>query len=216
MYLEIEELKQYNVKALYTYKGTSLEDLNLDKYIMYDKQLHSNKVLSTDETIDFSSGDGIITNKINIPIITRSKDCVSIFLFDKEKRVIGNLHSGWRGTLSSIITSGINKMISMYNSNPKDIILVILPSIRKCCFEVDSDVYNLFKEKYPNNKYYTKKDNKYLISMQDIIKDDAIKLGILESNMIDTNICTLCNKDKFNSHRNKDNELNYALIMMEK
>ena len=108
MYLEIEELKKYNIIGLYTYKGTSLEDLNLDEYITYDKQIHSNRVLSTKETSVFHEGDGIITDETNLPIITRSKDCVSIFLFDKENRVIGNLHSGWRGTLSSIIKEGIN------------------------------------------------------------------------------------------------------------
>lgn len=213
MYLEIEELKKYNIVGLYTYKGTSLEDFHLDKYITYDKQIHSNKVLSTKETNSFINGDGIITDEINLPIITRSKDCVCIFLYDKEECVIGNLHSGWRGTLFSIITSGINKMISIYHSKPENIIMVILPSIRKCCFEVDNDVYKLYKEKYPDDKYYSKKDNKYLISMQDIIKDDAIKLGIKEENIIDTNICTLCNHDKFNSHRNKDNELNYAVLI---
>lgn len=213
MYLEIEELKKYNIIGLYTYKGTKLEDLNLDNYITYNKQIHSNKVLSTSETDNFLEGDGIITDKKNIPIITRSKDCVSIFLYDKENSVIGNLHSGWRGTLSSIITNGINKMISIYNSKPENIIMVILPSIRICCFMVDSDVYNLYKEKYPDKKYYKKKDNKYLISMQDIIKDDAIKLGIKKENIIDTKICTLCNHDKFNSHRNKDDEVNYAVLI---
>ncbi len=213
MYLEIEELKKYNIIGLYTYKGTKLEDLNLDNYIMYDKQIHSNKVLSTKETDVFLEGDGIITDEENVPIITRSKDCVCIFLYDKENGVIGNLHSGWRGTLSSIITSGINKMMDIYSSRPEDIIVVILPSIRKCCFMVDSDVYELYKEKYPDDKYYQKKDNKYLISMQDIIKDDAMKLGIMEYNIIDTKTCTLCNNNIFNSHRNKDNELNYAVLI---
>ena len=46
-----------------------------------------------------------------------------------------------------------------------------------------------------------------------IIKDDAKKLGIKEENIIDNNICTLCNRKLFNSHRNNDIELNYALII---
>ena len=112
MYLEIEELKKYNIVGLYTYKGTSLEDFHLDKYITYDKQIHSNKVLSTKETNSFINGDGIITDEINLPIITRSKDCVCIFLYDKENRVIGNLQgkvTDQYNAQNSIIDSWFNK-----------------------------------------------------------------------------------------------------------
>lgn len=205
-----------NIECYYTYKGYTLEnlikDLNIDNYYIL-KQIHSNKVFDITNIPKNYEGDGLITNKSNIALVTKSKDCNSIFIIDTKNKIIGNIHSGWKGTLKSIITITINQMKEKYNSVPKDIKIVFNPSIRECCFEVDNDVYDLFIKKYKDKSYYQKVGNKYLINLVKIIKDDAKKLGIKEENIIDNNICTLCNRKLFNSHRNNDIELNYALII---
>ena len=205
-----------NIECYYTYKGYTLEnlikDLNIDNYYIL-KQIHSNKVFDITNIPKNYEGDGLITNKSNIALVTKSKDCNSIFIIDTKNKIIGNIHSGWKGTLKSIITIAINQMKEKYNSASKDIKIVFNPSIRECCFEVDNDVYDLFIKKYKDKSYYKKISNKYHINLVRIIKDDAKKLGIKEENIIDNNICTLCNRKLFNSHRNNDIELNYALII---
>lgn len=205
-----------NIECYYTYKGYTLEnlikDLNIDNYYIL-KQIHSNKVFDITNIPKNYEGDGLITNKSNIALVTKSKDCNSIFIIDSKNKILGNIHSGWKGTLHSIITIAINQMKEKYNSVSKDIKIVFNPSIRECCLEVDNDVYDLFIKKYKDKSYYQKVGNKYLINLVKIIKDDAKKLGIKEENIIDNNICTLCNRKLFNSHRNNDIELNYALII---
>ena len=205
-----------NIECYYTYKGYTLEnlikDLNIDNYYIL-KQIHSNKVFDITNIPKNYEGDGLITNKSNIALVTKSKDCNSIFIIDTKNKILGNIHSGWKGTLKSIITIAINQMKEKYNSASKDIKIVFNPSIRECCFEVDNDVYDLFIKKYKDKSYYQKVGNKYLINLVKIIKDDAKKLEIKEENIIDNNICTLCNRKLFNSHRNNDIELNYALII---
>lgn len=205
-----------NIECYYTYKGYTLEnlikDLNIDNYYIL-KQIHSNKVFDITNLPKNYEGDGLITNKSNIALVTKSKDCNSIFIIDTKNKILGNIHSGWKGTLHSIITIAINQMKEKYNSASKDIKIVFNPSIRECCFEVDNDVYDLFIKKYKDKSYYQKVGNKYHINLVRIIKDDAKKLGIKEENIIDNNICTLCNRKLFNSHRNNDIELNYALII---
>ena len=205
-----------NIECYYTYKGYTLEnlikDLNIDNYYIL-KQIHSNKVFDITNIPKNYEGDGLITNKSNIALVTKSKDCNSIFIIDTKNKIIGNIHSGWKGTLKSIITIAINQMKEKYNSVSKDIKIVFNPSIKECCFEVYNDVYDLFIKKYKDKSYYKKISNKYHINLVKIIKDDAKKLGIKEENIIDNNICTLCNRKLFNSHRNNDIELNYALII---
>ena len=205
-----------NIECYYTYKGYTLEnlikDLNIDNYYIL-KQIHSNKVFDITNIPKNYEGDGLITNKSNIALVTKSKDCNSIFIIDTKNKILGNIHSGWKGTLKSIITIAINQMKEKYNSVSKDIKIVFNPSIRECCLEVDNDVYDLFIKKYKDKSYYQKVGNKYHINLVKIIKDDAKKLGIKEENIIDNNICTLCNRKLFNSHRNNDIELNYALII---
>ena len=190
-----------NIECYYTYKGYTLEnlikDLNIDNYYIL-KQIHSNKVFDITNIPKNYEGDGLITNKSNIALVTKSKDCNSIFIIDTKNKILGNIHSGWKGTLKSIITIAINQMKEKYNSASKDIKIVFNPSIRECCFEVDNDVYDLFIKKYKDKSYYKNISNKYHINLVKIIKGDAKKLGIKEENIKGNNICTLCSRKLFN------------------
>jgi len=147
-------------------------------------------------------------------MIIKVADCIPILLYDKENKVLALVHSGWKGTLSNITIKTIQKMISIYNSKKENIQVVIYPSIRQCHFEVDIDVYTLFKNKINNiDKYTIKNNNKYYIDMQSIIKDNLKQIGI--NNIIDTNICTYCNKDKYHSYRyNHTDKRNILLAMI--
>ena len=177
-----------------------LSNLNLNKYYEL-KQIHSDIIHIVDNNYNIPlDGDALITKDINKPIIIKVADCIPILLYDKENKVISVVHSGWKGTLLDITSKTIEKMENIYNSKPNNIYAYIYPSIRKCHFEVEYDVYKQFKDNIKNiDKYTTKKDIKYYIDMQSIIKDKLTKLGI--NNIIDTNICTYCNHVKYHSYR---------------
>ena len=191
-----------------------LKELKLNYY--YEaKQIHSNIVKIVDDNyINKSEGDSLITNLPNKPIIIKIADCIPILLYDKENKVIAVVHSGWKGTLQSITTNTINTMITNFGSKKENIYVYIYPSIRKCHFEVEHDVYSLFKNKFNNiDKYTSKKDIKYYIDMQSIIIDELKELGI--NNIYDTNICTYCNHDKYHSYRyNHTDKRNILLTMI--
>ena len=114
-------------------------------------QKHTNNVQIVDETnINnyFDNTDGLITNLKNVALATSLADCQGILIYDQNKRVIGNVHSGWRGTLKRIVINAIHLMEEKFNSNPADIEIYICPSILKCCFEVDKDVEILFRNEF--------------------------------------------------------------------
>lgn len=191
-----------------------LTKLNLDNY--YEtKQVHSNIVHIVDNNyINKSIGDALITNIPNKPIIIKIADCVGVVLYDKENKVLSVVHSGWKGTLENITNKAVEIMIDKFNSKKEFISAYIYPSIRKCHFEVEEDVYTLFKNKIKNiDKYTTKSGIKYYIDLQSIIKDNLINLGI--TNIIDTNICTYCNNDLYHSYRyNHTDKRNILLAMI--
>lgn len=185
--------------------------LNLDyTKVIKPHQTHTTNVEIVNEVKTLENVDGLLTNKAGLTLLTTSADCISLLLYDPIKKVIGSIHSGWRGTLAGMCKTAINKMIQGFNSNSEDIICCICPSIRKCCFEVDEDVKNLFYEKYKN-----------LPEIKDIIIKDEIKegkqkykidtvkinicllkdLGLKEENIIDSNICTVCHSNEFHSYR---------------
>lgn len=149
--------------------------------------------------------DGIITNQKNIILSTTNADCILFLIFDPVHKAIANIHSGWRGTLQEIIIKTIKQMQANYQSNPKDIICCICPSIRKCHFEVDKDVKDLFYNKFNYlsniNDIIEQKNNKYHIDTILLNKTLLLKLGLKEENIIDSNICSVCHQDQINSYR---------------
>lgn len=196
------------------------------KNIVKASQAHTDNILNIDsvnsnEIIDINiKSDGLITEKKEIVLATTNADCILLLMFDPIKKVIANVHSGWRGTIQEISVKTIKKMIKCYGCNPKDIIVCICPSIRKCHFEVDKNVYELFYKQFGKlentDKFITKKGEKWYIDTVLINKIILKNIGILEENIEDCGICSVCNKDKVHSYRAEG--ANYglatALIML--
>ena len=158
---------------------------------------------STIDTINLS--DGLITNKSKLILATTNADCILLLFFDPVKKVIANVHSGWKGTLQKISQKTVNKMSKIYGCNPKDIIVCMCPSIRKCHFEVEKDVKDMFYDQFNNleniNSFIIKKDDKWLIDTILINKIILKQAGILEQNIEDSGICSVCNKEIIHSYR---------------
>lgn len=191
------------------------EKYNIDKYYELT-QIHSNIINVLDNNyINKTKGDAIITNKKNIPLVIKTADCIPILLYDKENKVIALVHSGWKGTLNNIVIDTLNKMINKYNSKKENIDVYLYPSIRKCHFEVEYDVYTQFKNKIKNiEKYTTKKDIKYYIDLQQIVIDNLKQNGI--NKIYDSKVCTYCNHDIYHSYRyNHTNKRNYLLVIID-
>lgn len=186
------------------------------------KKNNSDKVNFQQE--EYKSTDGLITNKENIALATTNADCILLLLFDPIKKVIGNVHSGWRGTLQRISVQAVEKMKKDYNCNPADIICCICPSIRKCHFEVHADVQELYSKEFKKlNKIeelitVIPNENKWKIDTVEINKIILIQAGLKKENIIDCGICSVCNSDLIHSFRvEKENYgLGTAIIELKK
>lgn len=169
---------------------------------------------------EYTETDGLITNERNIMLATTNADCILLLFFDPVKKVIANVHSGWKGTVQRISTETVKKMIEIYKCNPQDIICCICPSIRKCHFEVRRDVYELFYNEFKELKdienIITKKENedKWLIDTVKINQIILEEIGLKKENIIDSGICSVCNSSKIHSYRAEKEGygLNTALI----
>lgn len=186
--------------------------------VVFSSQTHKDKIYKVTKK-DIGKGllkesdiygfDALITNEPEIVLTTFYADCVSIFILDPIKKAIGIAHSGWKGTVLEIGKKTILKMKEEYNTNPKDLIVGIGPSISKCCFQVDLLVVEQFKNAIPFSEKYIFNDNeegKYKIDLQNIIKESILTTGVLEQNIEISGLCTMCNSDIFFSHRVMGNE----------
>lgn len=185
---------------------------NLRKVIR-PHQSHTNVVkIINEDNIDeeLYDVDGVITNLKGVALTTSVADCQGILLYDKKNNVIGNIHSGWRGTLSRISTNAINLMKETFNSSPSDIEVYISPCIHKCSFEVDEDLKNDFEKEFNDIditdiiiKGEIKEDKqKYFIDTVELNKRVLINLGIKKENIESSELCSVCNSELIHSYRN--------------
>lgn len=174
-----------------------------------------NKDLPDFHEQEYKDTDGLISNQKNLAICTTNADCIVLMMYDKNKKVIANVHSGWRGTVQHVAAKTIDKMQEIYSSDPKDIICCISPSIRACHFEVDEDVKNIFNKSFQNmNESIEKHNDKWHIDTVKINIDMLKEKGLRQENIIDSKICTVCNSNIIHSYRgsNKTNGLEMGII----
>ena len=172
-------------------------------------QKHTNNILKvtsedkgkgTTKEKTYGDIDGFITNVPNIILTCVFADCVPLYILDPINKAIGLSHSGWKGTYNNIAKSTIDMMKREYNSNPKDLLVAIGPSICASCYEVSEDLWEDFYEKY-NDNVAIKKGSKYYLDLWTANKINFLNEGVNPTNIDITNVCTYCNPDLFFSHR---------------
>lgn len=186
------------------FKTFSKDEFNLTN-LTRNSQIHSSIVNKIDEKnigqrID---GDALITNVKEVPLLILTADCVPVVIIDPKNKAVGVAHAGWRGTYDKICKNTIDEMIKNYKSNPEDLICVIGPSIGPCCYEVSKDLVEKFNTNLANHagEFDIIKDDKYFLDLWKINELTLKDCNVKDKNIINLQICTNCNHDKFYSYR---------------
>jgi polyphenol oxidase len=155
-----------------------------------------NQTHSTNIKFDQNSGseaDGIVTEKINFAAAVLTADCVPIVICDRNFNKVGAIHAGWRGLLNGIVESG-------FECFSQQSYYVIGPHISQPVFEVGSEVYQMFCDKYEHsNVYFERKGERYLFNMKGLIAEIARKKSMIP--IADIDACTFNSSDLFFSYR---------------
>lgn len=222
-------------KALEGYEKVIKELGGSIENVVKANQTHSKNVAIVKEKLtlggpdidneEYKDTDALITAKKDFLLSTTNADCILILIYDKTNNIIANVHSGWRGTTKQIVKVTIEKMIEEYGSEAKDFICAFAPSIRKCHFEVDREVKEIFEKEFSEfsklqlEKIITKQDGKDKWNIDTILINKIIlkNLGIVDENIIDSNICSVCNCNQIHSYRAEKEgyKLNTAVIKLD-
>jgi len=171
-------------------------------------QVHSCDIVECHQSGEFQDIDGVLTNNEELVLSIQVADCIPIFIFDSRTNLIGLVHAGWRGVSKDIVKSIADKLERL-NSDLKDVIVLLGPSIRQCCFEIGPEVAKLFDEKYQIKG----KGDRSLLDLQGHVIDQFIKKGFSEDQIIDINKCTCCS-DKYHSYRRNGQKTGRMIAMM--
>ncbi len=150
-----------------------------------------------------ADSDGLFTDQPGILLTSFYADCVPLYFFDPQNRLIGLAHAGWRGTVLNIA----GKMVRAWEelgSKPEDIRTAIGPSIGPCCYEVDEKVAAPIRQLLPENwneVLIPVSKGHYRVNLQKTNQILLEQAGILSKHIEITEYCTGCRTDMFFSHR---------------
>ena len=166
-------------------------------------QKHSNEVIFFENPSEIKnkiSGDAIVTKIKKIGISVLTADCVPVLLYDPQKKIIGCIHSGWKGAFNGVIKNTINKFIDL-NSNLEEVIAVIGPCIDKKNYEVREDFCKRFVEQNSiyKNFFEKNKNNKFFFDLRGLVNKQIYDLGV--KNIENIEMDTFSQKDLFYSYR---------------
>lgn len=188
-------------------KVSSLLGLGEELDFIVANQTHSDhiKVVTEKETKGWkgiedavADCDALITSKKGVVLTILTADCVPVLLYDKEKEVVAAIHAGWKGTEANIVAKTVEKMIEVYGSDPKDIMAGIAPSIGRCCYEVGEDVVQHF---FDTPEAFNSIGEKYMLDLPLLNKKQLLDVGVSESSIEMSDVCTACEVERFFSYR---------------
>ncbi|MFH1709474.1 MAG: peptidoglycan editing factor PgeF [bacterium] len=176
------------------------------------KQVHGSKVAivpknmrgkgAMDHISALDEVDAMVTNTPGILLMIQAADCVPLLFYDPKQKVIAAAHAGWRGTTLNMAHNTVSTMVKRYKSDPRHIYVGIGPSIGPCCYEVGHEVVREAANNLKDASGLIKaRDGKNYFDMWEANKRQLTALGIPESNIEVSKICTHCESDTFFSSR---------------
>ena len=188
---DIPEIVKENRTSFFSKLG-----LNPGK-VTLQKQIHSDIVTVIDSP-EFKVGesDALITNQKGIGLAISTADCAPVMIFDKNKKVIAAVHSGWQGTYKKIVLKTLEILRERFDSKPEDLVAYIGPSISQKNYEVGNEFLDMFED-----KYLLKKDGKLFLDVKKANLDMLLASGVPESQIQVSGMCSYDEKDILHSYR---------------
>jgi len=176
------------------------------------RQVHGDRIVRLDgnnlpvEKIWQEEGDCLITRTPGIALGVFTADCLPILLYDPERRAIGVIHTGWRGTARGVARKAVESMVSDFRCDGAKIEAALGPCIGPCCYEVDSPVRQAFDQGgFPwDSVSHSRGEGKWSL---DLSLANSLLLeasGVRKENIAALNLCTSCRGDLFYSYRKGD------------
>ena len=180
-------------------------------HMVASKQTHTTNIhLVTEEDIGngitrpsaYDDIDGLATDIPGIALATFFADCVPLYFVDPVHKAIGLAHSGWRGTVAGMGACMVQFMQEHFQSDPRDLVAAVGPSICVDCYEVSEEVAEQFREGFPEEVLQKgKAPGKYQLDLWKANESILLKAGILPEHLSVTDVCTCHNPEYLFSHR---------------
>jgi polyphenol oxidase len=172
------------------------------------RQVHGNRVIvlttATDpRLVRGMSGDGLITNRPELPLAVITADCFPIVLAAPSLPAVGIVHAGRTGTAARVVPTAIALMCQTFDVPPEAVFAAIGPGIGRCCYEVDDASGAPFQTQFALNDavYRPGRPGHLYLDLQQAIVQQLRDAGVPSIHVWHADLCTACHPHWFYSYR---------------
>ena len=165
-------------------------------------QVHSPDVVTVVDAKDLPrrQADAMVTALPGVILGVLTADCGPILFADRQARVIGAAHAGWKGALDGVLEATIDSMETL-GARRENIIAVLGPSIAQPDYEIGPEFYDRFLARDPAYaRYFTpsEREHHFLFDLPALTVDRLKAAGVEASSL---GLSTYPDERRFFSYR---------------
>lgn len=168
------------------------------------RQVHGTHVLDLDEPpMTTPEADAAMSRQPGVACTVMTADCLPVLIADRQARVVGAAHAGWRGLAAGVLENLVGQMIRVPGVSPQSLSVWLGPAIGPDAFEVGPDVVDAFVHR--NVAYHRcfqphpESHGKYLADLAELATQTLHAQGI--EAITGSQLCTMTLADRFYSYR---------------
>lgn len=150
---------------------------------------------------DGTQGDIVITNEPGLAVGVFVADCVPLLLYAPDVGAVAAVHAGWRGTALQGAKVAVEALQEAYGADPRQMVAVIGPSIKGCCYEVGPEVAEAMQILPDPEACLTPRGDRWLFDGQEANRQQLEAAGLAPEHVHVSELCTFCREDLFFSYR---------------
>lgn len=138
--------------------------------------------------------DALLAPEPGVNLLVRVADCQAVIIYDPATRLLGLVHSGWRGSVQDILGLTTARMIEM-GADPDRLLAAVGPSLGPCCAEFVNHRQELpehFRDHMVRENYF---------DFWAISRRQLTARGLRPENIEIAGICTKCSSEFFSYRR---------------
>lgn len=139
--------------------------------------------------------DILSTNRPGLGLLIKQADCQAVAIYDPGRRVVANVHAGWRGQVQNVLGTSIARLKEEYGCQPEDLYAAISPSLGPCCAE-----FRHFRTEFPP-ELWPYQVRPHYFDLWRLSRDQLVAAGLKPENLDIAGLCTRCHPAEFFSYR---------------
>lgn len=154
--------------------------------------------------------DGVWTAEAGRPCVVLTADCLPVLIARTDGSAVGAFHAGWRGLSKGIL----DRAVTTLAPGGEPLVAWLGPAICRHCYQVGDDLYQAFTRSDPDavaGFYPDPEPGRWRLDLK-ALATQALRRAQVER-ITDCGWCTLCNNERFYSHRGEGRTGRFASLI---